>query len=148
MFINLSWTFLVSDASRIHFFLFLLALFLRFFLTNLLSLAYSTSPLNLLVAFCRNSFLVLFKVSVSVSSALFLFVNIYVSLCMSFFFFLFFFFFVFSIVCSFSFKASTPLLLLDFLNSNPIVFRIFRLCCLFPKAVHISCCRLYFPLHI
>ena len=56
-FINLYRTFLTFAVFCINSFLFLLALVLSFFFTKLLSSAYSTLSLNILLAFCRSSFL-------------------------------------------------------------------------------------------
>ena len=105
--------FLASYVSCIKSFLFLLALVLRFFFTNLSSSAYSPLSFNVLFTFCHNSFFFLSKVSVSVSSALFLIVEYWgISFCVvsigSFRI-----LFIFSIVAYSSFKASNL-----FLNSN------------------------------
>ena len=75
-------SFLASNVSCINSFLFLGALVLRFFFSSLLSSAYSTLSFGVLFVFCRNSFLLLSKLSVSVSSMLFLIVNFWVLFCM------------------------------------------------------------------
>ena len=74
--------FLVSNVSSINSFLFLRALILCFFFTNLLSSAYSTLSFCVLFVFCRNSFLFLSRFSMSVSSILFLIVDFCVLFCM------------------------------------------------------------------
>ena len=67
--------FLASNVSIINSFLFLCALVLRFFFTNLLSSAYSTLSFSVLFVFCLNSFLFLSTFSISVSSILFFIVD-------------------------------------------------------------------------
>ena len=52
--------FLASNVSCINSFLFLCALVLRFFFTNLLSSAYSALSFSVLFVFCRNSILFFF----------------------------------------------------------------------------------------
>ena len=74
--------FLASSVSSINSFLFLRALVLRFFFTNLLSSAYSTLSFSVLFVFCLNSFLFLSKFSISVSSILFSVVDFCVWFCM------------------------------------------------------------------
>ena len=80
---NGTWTItLASSVSSINSVLFLRALVLRFFFTNLLSSAYSTLSFSVLFVFCLNSFLFLSKFSISVSSILFSVVDFCVWLCM------------------------------------------------------------------
>ena len=82
--------FLASSVSSINSFLFLRALVLRFFFTNLLSSAYSTLSFSgfflfvcfLFFLFGLNSFLFLSKLSISVSSILFSVVDFCVWFCM------------------------------------------------------------------
>ena len=73
--------FLASGVSSISSFLFLRALVLRFFFTNLLSYAYSTLSFGVLFVFCLNSFLFLSRFSISVSSILFSIVGFCVWFC-------------------------------------------------------------------
>ena len=74
--------FLASNVSGINSFLFLRALVLCLFFTNLLGSAYSTLSFSVLFVFCLNSFLFLSRFSISVSPILFLIVDFRVLFCM------------------------------------------------------------------
>ena len=63
--------FLASNVS----FVFLCALVLRFFFTDLLNSAYFALSFSVFLAFCRNASLFLSKLYISVSSVLFVFVD-------------------------------------------------------------------------
>ena len=74
--------FRASNVSYINSFLFLLALVLLFFFTNLLSSAYCTLYLSVLFAFYRNSFIFISEHSIFASPVIFLVVDFCVLFCM------------------------------------------------------------------